>query len=68
MADPDDRLADWYTWFKENVNRGRDHDKEIAFLHKALEGLLECILILRAQQRLRQPDNELMRSRLIHIP
>lgn len=64
----DDRLAEWFTWFKENVDRGRDPQKEKEFTHVALGGLLECILILRAQQRLREPDNEIMRSRLIYTP
>jgi len=49
--DADERLSDWYTWFRENLNRGRDHDKEIKFLHRALEGLMECVIILRAEQR-----------------
>ena len=65
---PDERLSDWYTWFRENIDRGRDYNKEKEFVHTALGGLLECVLILRAQQRLRDPDNEIMRSRLIYTP
>jgi hypothetical protein len=69
MADSaDDRLADWFMWFKENVDRGRDYDKEKEFLHTALRGLMECVIILRAQQRQMAPPKEAFLPRLIHIP
>jgi hypothetical protein len=48
---PDERFDDWAVWLRENLDRGRDYDLERAFVHKALHGLMECLLILRAEQR-----------------
>lgn len=36
-----ERLREWAVFFHENKDRGRDYDKERAFLHLVIDGLLE---------------------------
>jgi hypothetical protein len=65
LASPDERLRDWAVWFKENKDRGRDYDTEREFVHKTLEGLIECLLILRAEQRRGASSDTVVIPRLV---
>jgi hypothetical protein len=60
------RLEDWALWFHENKDRGRDYDKERAFLHKAIDGCIELLAI--AAKDIQDVEGRPKRSNLLFTP
>jgi hypothetical protein len=65
----DERVADWVTWYQANRPRhegSADVPRQLAFLHRALDGQFQLLLALHAElRRGRGADSVIQVPRLV---